>query len=100
MRDHRAAIPVAQVLAVHPAVPLPPLHPVALHLRDQVLIVQALIVRLLVARHLHRDHLVRIVIVVAKIYRRVVVHQIAPAQLAKFRKGVKPVIHAGFAPSR
>jgi hypothetical protein len=95
MRDHRAAIPVAQVLAVHPAVPLHPLHLVALHLRVQVLIVQAL-----VARHLHRDHLVRIVIVVAKIYRHVVVHQIAPAQLVKFRKGVKPVIHAGFVPSR
>jgi ABC-type anion transport system duplicated permease subunit len=84
MRDHRAAIPVAQVLAVHPAVLLHPLHPVALHLR---------------VLHL-QSHLVRIVIVVAKIYRRVVVHQIALAQLDKFRKGVKPVIHAGFAPNR
>ncbi len=99
MRDHRAAIPVAQVLAVHPAVPLHPLHLAVLHLRDQVLIVQVL-----VALHL-RDLLLRslpvqIVIVAVKIYRHVAVQQIALAQLAKCRKAVKPLIHAGFVPSR
>jgi hypothetical protein len=83
MRDHRAAIQIVQALAV------------------RLLAVRLLAVRLLGALlQLHRDHLVRIVIVAAKIYRRAVFHQIALAQHAKFRKGVKPVIHAGFAPSR
>jgi hypothetical protein len=80
MRDHRAAIPVARVLAVHPAVPLPPLHLAALHLRDQVL----------------QSHLVQIASVVVKIYRLVAVHLIALVLLVKYRKGVKPAIHAGF----
>ena len=75
MRDHRAAILGGRVLVVHPTVPL---HPVALH----------------------RDQRVQIAIVVAKICLLVEVHQIALVQRAKFRKVVKPLIHAGFAPSR
>jgi hypothetical protein len=76
MRDHRAAIPVAQVLVAHPVVLL------------QV-----------AAPHL-RNHLVQIVNVAVKIYRRAEVHPIVAVQRVKFRKGVKPVIHAGFVPSR
>jgi hypothetical protein len=92
MRDHRAAIPVAQVLVVHPTVLL---------LRAvQVQIVQVLAVRLVVLHLHHQDRLVQIANVAVKIYRLVAVHLIALAQLVRFRKGVKPVIHAGFVPSR
>jgi hypothetical protein len=88
MRDHRAAIPVAQVPVVHPAVPLPL---VALHLRDLL--------------HLHRDLLVQnhrdpIANVAVKIYQRVVVQVTVVVQRVKYRKGAKPVIHAGFVLSR
>jgi hypothetical protein len=98
MRDHLAAIPVAQVLAVHPTVLL--LRAVLL-LRDvQVQIVQVLAVRLVVLHLHHQDRLVQIANVAVKIYRLVAVHLIALAQRVRFRKGVKPVIHAGFVPSR
>jgi hypothetical protein len=99
MRDHRAAIPVVQVLVVHPTVPLHPPHLVVLLLRDQVQTVQALVVL-----RLHQDRRqsprVQIANVAVKIYRLVAVHLIALAQLVKYRKGVKPVIHAGFVLSR
>ncbi len=111
MRDHRAAIPGARVLVVHPAVLPHPLHLVVLLLRDQVWIVQVLVVLLLrdhlhlLRDHLHllRDHLHllrdqrdQIASVVVKIYQLVAVHLIALAQLVKYRKDVKPVILAGF----
>jgi hypothetical protein len=104
MRDHRAAIPGARVLVVHPAVLPHPLHLVVLLLRDQVWIVQVLVV-LLLRDHLHllRDHLhllrdqrALIANVAVKIYQLVAVHLIALAQLVKYRKDVKPVILAGF----
>jgi hypothetical protein len=98
MRNHRAAIPVAQVLVVHPAVLLHPLQPVVRHLRVRVQIVQVLAAHLHL-RHPHRDHLVQIANVAVKIFRRAVVHQIAVVQRVKSRKVVKSVIHAGFVPS-
>jgi hypothetical protein len=85
MRDHLAAIRRDQVLAVHPAVPLPQ---VALHLRG-----------LLHLPH-HQDRLVQIANVAVKIFRLVAVHPIVLVQRVKYRKGVKPLIHAGFVPSR
>ncbi len=77
--------------------PFPPLHLAALHLRDQVRIVQVLVV-LLLRDHLHllRDQRDQIASVVVKIYRLVAVHLIALVLLVKYRKGVKPAIHAGF----
>jgi hypothetical protein len=90
MRDHRAAIRRDQVLVVHPTVLLLPV--------ARVQIVQVLVVRLVVLHHQNR--LVQIANVAVKIYRLVAGHPIALAQLVRFRKGVKPLIHAGFVPSR
>jgi hypothetical protein len=99
MRDHRAAIPVAQVLVVHPTVLLLPPHLVVLLLRDQVQIVQDLVVL-----PLHQDRRqsqrVPIVNVAVKIYRLEAVHPIVVVQRVRYRRGVKPVIHAGFVLSR
>jgi hypothetical protein len=81
MRDHLAEIRGDQVLAVHPAVLLPL---VALHLQG----------------HLHLNQVVQIAIAVVKIFRRVADHPNVVVQRVKSRKVVKPVIHAGFVPSR
>jgi hypothetical protein len=99
MKENRAPI-----LAVHPAVPL---LQVALHLRDhlhQTVRVQvdlALAVHQLVLHHLHlrQSRLVQIVNVAVKIFRLAVVLLIAQGQPVRYRKGVKPVIHAGFVPN-
>jgi hypothetical protein len=82
MRDHLAEIRHGLVLAVHPVV-----------LLLRVALLQ-------VAVHLVRNQLALIANVAAKIYRRAVVHPIVLVQRVKYRKGVKPVIHAGFVPSR
>jgi hypothetical protein len=58
---------------------------------------------------LHQDHhqnrlalsqLAQIANADVKIYRLVEAHLIALVQRVRFRKGVKPLIHAGFGPSR
>jgi hypothetical protein len=103
MRDHLAEIRAVQV----PVVQVPTVLllravqvPIVQVLAVQVPIVQVLAVRL-VALHLHhQDRLVQIANVAVKIYRLVAVHPIALAQLVRFRKGVKLLIHAGFVPSR
>ena len=81
MREHLAQIQRDQILVAHPAVLLPL---VALHLHD----------------HQVLSHLDQIAIAVVKIFRRAVVLLIAQGQLVRYRRGVKPVIHAGFVPSR
>jgi hypothetical protein len=95
MRDHRAAIPVAQVLVVHLAVP-PLIDPqlAVLHLRA------AHLLHLLLPGQLVQNHLVQIANVAVKIYQRAVVHLLVVVQRVKYRKGVKSVIHAGFVPNR
>ena len=110
MRDHLAEIRHGLVLAVHPAVPLPLVVLLQLdaHRADQVQIDQVQIVQVQVALHLrgllhlphHQDRLVQIANVAVKIFRLVAVHPIVLVQRVKYRKGVKPVIHAGFVPSR
>ncbi len=115
MKENRAPI-----LAVHPAVPL---LQVALHLRDhlhqtdqvladqvladqvladQVLADQVLAVHQVVLHHLHLrlGRLVQIANVAVKIFRLAVAHPIVVVQRVRYRRGVKPVIHAGFVPSR
>ena len=86
MRDPLAAIRRDQVPVVHPTVPLP------------------LVAHLQLLRH-RQDHLVQNQVVqiandAVKICQHVAVHPIAEVQLVRYRKGVKPVIHAGFVPSR
>jgi hypothetical protein len=92
MRDHLAEIRHGLVQAVHPTVLLlrvallqVAVHLVDLHLRHQ--------------DHLVRNQLVQIVNVAVKIFRLVVVHPIVVEQRVKYRKGVKPLIHAGFVPN-
>jgi Tfp pilus assembly ATPase PilU len=95
----------APILAVHPTVLL---LRVALHLRDhlhqtvRVQIDLALAVHQVVPQHLHlrQGRLVQIVNVAVKIFRHAVVHLIAQGQLVRYRRGVKPAIHAGFVQSR
>jgi hypothetical protein len=93
----------APILAVHPAVPLPLVVRLQLgaHRADQVQIVQVLAVPHLHHQdHLVRNQLVQIANVAVKIFRLVVVHPIAEGQLVRYRRGVKPLIHAGFGQSR
>ena len=109
MRDHLAEIRHGLVLAVHPAVPLPLVVLLQLdaHRADQVQIVQVLAVhqvalhRLGLPHHLHHQgQLVQIANVAVKIFRLVVVHPIVVVQPVRYRRGVKPLIHAGFVQSR
>jgi hypothetical protein len=81
MRDHLAEIRHGLVLAVHPTV-----------LLLRVALLQ-------VAVHLVRNQLALIANVAVKIYRRAEVHPIVVVQRVRYRKGAKPVIHAGFVPS-
>jgi hypothetical protein len=83
MRERLAAILREQIPVAHPTV---------LHLR--VPLHQNLLNHL---NHLKlRNQLARIVIVAARIFQRAVVQRIGAGRLARYRKGVKPVIHAGF----
>ena len=105
MRDHLAEIRRDQIPVVHPTVLL---LRVALHLRDhlhqtvRVQIDLALAVHQVVPQHLHlrQGRLAQIVNVAVKIFRLAEVHPIAVVQRVRYRRGVKPVIHAGFVPSR
>jgi hypothetical protein len=102
MRDHLAVIRRDQILAVHPTVLLL-LRVVLLHQVVQVQIDQVLAVRLVVLHLHHQDRRQsqrdQIVSVVVKIYQPVAVHLIALAQRVRYRRGVKPAIHAGFVQS-
>ena len=102
MRDHLAEIRHGLVLAAHPAVPLPliVLPQLDAHRADRVQIVKVLPVHLVVLHLHHQDQLAQIANVAVKIFRLVVVHPIVVVQPVRYRRGVKPVIHAGFVPSR
>ena len=101
MRDHLAEIRHGLVLAAHPAVPLPliVLPQLDAHRADRVQVVKVLAVHLVVLHLHHQDQLAQIANVAVKIFRRAVVHLIAQGQLVRYRRGVKPLIHAGFVPN-